>query len=178
MRLPVRLPEGVVLGAPVGDVGAAAVGRRAAAPVSMVVFMVRSWLVGVRRRAAGSAGALRAHQLRCARTSVQYIQISDTQTTPYISMKAVERTPVRSISAPNMIGSTKPPRPPARPTMPEIDADVVRVVVGDVLEDRGLAERPGDAEHEHQHGEQRQTFRPTWKVFGPLTVRMVKSVCG
>ena len=52
------------------------------------------------------------------RTSVQYIQISDTQTTPYISMKALERMPVRSISAPNMIGSTKPPRPPARPTMP------------------------------------------------------------
>ena len=52
------------------------------------------------------------------RTSVQYIQISDTQTTAYISMKALERMPVRSISAPNMIGSTKPPMPPARPTMP------------------------------------------------------------
>jgi hypothetical protein len=52
------------------------------------------------------------------RTSVQYIQISDTQTTPYISMKALERMPVKSISAPNMMGSTKPPRPPARPTMP------------------------------------------------------------
>ena len=52
------------------------------------------------------------------RTSVQYIQISETQTTPYISMKALERMPVRSISAPNMIGSTKPPSPPARPTMP------------------------------------------------------------
>ena len=44
------------------------------------------------------------------RTSVQYIQISDTQTTPYISMKALERMPVRSISAPNMIGRTNPPR--------------------------------------------------------------------
>lgn len=52
------------------------------------------------------------------RTSVQYIQISDTQTTPYISMKALERMPVKSTSAPNMIGSTKPPSPPARPTMP------------------------------------------------------------
>jgi hypothetical protein len=52
------------------------------------------------------------------RTSVQYIQISETQTTPYINMKALERMPVRSISAPNMIGSTKPPKPPARPTMP------------------------------------------------------------
>jgi hypothetical protein len=50
----------------------------------------------------------------------KYIQISETQTTPYISMKALERMPVRSISAPNMIGSTKPPRPPASPTMPEM----------------------------------------------------------
>ena len=54
------------------------------------------------------------------RTSVQYIQMRETQTTPYISMNALERTPVRSISAPNMIGSTNPPMPPARPTMPLI----------------------------------------------------------
>ena len=52
------------------------------------------------------------------RTSVQYIQISETQTTPYISMKALERMPVMSISAPNMTGSTKPARPPASPTTP------------------------------------------------------------
>ena len=31
------------------------------------------------------------------------------QTTPYISMKALERMPVKSISAPNRMGSTKPP---------------------------------------------------------------------
>ena len=36
-----------------------------------------------------------------------------------ISMKAEERTPVRSTSAPNMIGRMKPPMPPARPTTPE-----------------------------------------------------------
>ena len=32
-------------------------------------------------------------------------------------------------------------------------ADVVRVLVGDVLEHRRLAERPGDAHDEHQRGE-------------------------
>ncbi|MNE92689.1 hypothetical protein D3C80_1904450 [compost metagenome] len=53
------------------------------------------------------------------RISLKYIQMSDTQTTPYISMKAEERTPVRSTRAPNMIGRMKPPRPPARPTMPD-----------------------------------------------------------
>ena len=52
------------------------------------------------------------------RTSVQYIQISEIQTTPYINMKADERMPVKSISTPNRIGSTKPPMPPASPTMP------------------------------------------------------------
>ncbi len=34
-----------------------------------------------------------------------YIQISETQTTPYISMKALERMPVRSIRKPNRIGT-------------------------------------------------------------------------
>ena len=80
-----------------------------------------AWYPSAATPAAGVARRLRrdcAHDRACLRTSVQYIQISDTQTTPYISMKALERMPVRSISAPNMMGSTKPPRPPARPTMP------------------------------------------------------------
>lgn len=67
----------------------------------------------------GECGA-RAPITWVLRTSVQYIQMSDTQTTPYISMKALERMPVRSISAPNMMGRMKPPKPPARPTMPLI----------------------------------------------------------
>src|SRR5512138_1549159 len=70
-----------------------------------------------KEREKGAAGALRPIS-SVLRTSVQYIQISETQTTPYRSMKADERTPVRSISAPNMMGSTKPPRPPASPTTP------------------------------------------------------------
>ena len=45
-------------------------------------------------------------------------QISDTQTTPYSSMKALERMPVQSSSTPNRMGRMKPPMPPARPTMP------------------------------------------------------------
>ena len=86
--------------------------------------MSASVMVGVSLRRL-NAGAL-APMTSARRTSVQYIQISETQTTPYISMKADERMPVRSISAPNMIGRTKPPIPPARPTTPEIDADVRR----------------------------------------------------
>jgi len=46
------------------------------------------------------------------RTSVKYILICDTLTTPYISMQQLERTAVRSTSAPNMIGSTNRLRPP------------------------------------------------------------------
>jgi hypothetical protein len=72
---------------------------------------------GAKLRDRGTLGRVRPI-ISVRRTSVQYIQISETQTTPYISMKALERMPVRSIMAPNMIGSTKPPRPPARPTMP------------------------------------------------------------
>ena len=47
------------------------------------------------------------------------IHINDTQTMPNINIKADERTPVKSTSAPNMIGRTKPPSPPASPTTPE-----------------------------------------------------------
>src|SRR5690625_6558702 len=38
---------------------------------------------------------------------------------PYISMKMMELMANQSSSTPNMIGSRKPPSPPARPTMPE-----------------------------------------------------------
>ena len=39
---------------------------------------------------------------------------------PNINMNAEERMPVRSTSAPNMIGIRNPPKPPASPTTPEI----------------------------------------------------------
>ena len=68
--------------------------------------------------AASGEGAALPPMTSVRRTSVQYIQIRDTQTTPYISMKALERMPVMSIRAPNRMGNTKPPRPPASPTMP------------------------------------------------------------
>ncbi len=94
----------------------------AATPGLTVVFMHVSCEVACALSGGFSACRLKALDLApissVRRTSVQYIQISETQTTPYISMKALERMPVRSISAPNMIGSTKPPMPPARPTMP------------------------------------------------------------
>ncbi|MNW03223.1 hypothetical protein D3C71_1991280 [compost metagenome] len=68
------------------------------------------------RGAAASAGLPSSGRWRI---SLRYIQARDTQTTPYNNMKQEERTPVRSTSAPNRIGRTKPPRPPARPTMPD-----------------------------------------------------------
>src|SRR3989344_4692873 len=90
-------------------------------------------------KCAGS-GCLRLCTAVSGRTSVKYIHIRDIQTMPNISMKAEERTPVRSTSAPNMMGMKKPPSPPAMPTTPGV--------------------------------------RPMWKVFGPVTVCTVKSVCG
>src|SRR6187200_2769306 len=62
---------------------------------------------------------LRLSSAPMGRTSVKYIHINDTQTMPNINIKADERTPVKSTSAPNMIGKTKPPSPPASPTTPE-----------------------------------------------------------
>src|SRR5512145_2082732 len=69
-------------------------------------------------RCAAIAGAP-ASAARCGTISVQYIQISDTSVMPHISMKMVLLTPVMSTSAPNMIGSRKPPSAPTSPTMPE-----------------------------------------------------------
>jgi len=45
-----------------------------------------------------------------SRTSVQYIQIGNTQTTPHIGMQALERMPARFVRVPNKIGRMNPPR--------------------------------------------------------------------
>src|SRR6476659_2252340 len=110
------------------------------------------------------------------RTSVQYIQISDTHTTPYISMNALERMPVRSINAPNIIGSTKPPRPPARPTIPEMTPMLCGYSSAMYLNTDALPNAhvmPSTKSSKVTN----QTLSPMWNVFGPSTERIVKSVC-
>src|SRR5580765_5390980 len=103
------------------------------------------------------------------RTSVQYIQISDTHTTPYISMNALERMPVRSINAPNIIGSTKPPRPPARPTTPEITPMFAGYSSEMYLNTDALPNANAMPSTKmivvNSH-----TLRPMWNDFGPSTV--------
>ena len=69
---------------------------------------------------------------------------------PQSSMKALECTPVTSSSAPNMIGSRNPPRPPASPTMPEITPMLCVYSSEMYLNTEGLADGPGDAHHEHE----------------------------
>ena len=63
-------------------------------------------------------------------------------------MKQLVQMPVRSLSAPNAIGSTKPPRPPIMPTRPPTAPTLLRVVDRDVLVDRSLAQAHEEAEHE------------------------------
>src|SRR5512139_3404977 len=110
------------------------------------------------------------------RTSVQYIQISETQTTPYISMKHVERMPVRSCRMPNMMGNRKPPKPPASPTIPEMTP----MLVGNSSEMYLNTDALPNAQAmpmTNISAVNDQTLSPTWKVFGPSTVAMVMSVC-
>src|SRR5690606_27058168 len=55
----------------------------------------------------------------CTRfTSEKYITISDTHTTPYSSMKQLDRICSRSAIAPNIGARKNPPSRPARPTLP------------------------------------------------------------
>ena len=65
-------------------------------------------------------------------------------------MKQLVQMPVRSLSAPKAIGSTKPPRPPTMPTRPPTAPTLFGIVDRDVLVDRGLAEAHEEAEHEDQ----------------------------
>ena len=64
------------------------------------------------------------------------------------SMKQLVQMPVRSLSTPKAIGSTKPPRPPIMPTRPPTAPTLFGIVDRDVLEDRRLAEAHEEAEHE------------------------------
>ena len=101
----------------------------------------------------------------------------DTQTTPYISMKALERMPVQSIRAPNMMGRMKPPRPPARPTMPLMAP--MFLGKSSLMDLKTLALPKANATPSTASSPVKAyTFRPMWKVLGPLTVAIMKSVCG
>ncbi|MNR50556.1 hypothetical protein D3C85_1700880 [compost metagenome] len=92
-------------------------------------------------------------------------------------MKQEVRTPVRSTRAPNRIGSTKPPRPPARPTIP----DTAPMRSGNSLEMYLNTEALPNAQAmpmTNSSTVNTQALRPMWKVRGPSTVCTVKSVCG
>lgn len=81
------------------------------------------------------------------------IHIKDTHTVPYISMKLEERTPVMSTNAPNMIGRTNPPSPPAKPTTPDT-APILAPKSSEMnLKDRRLADSHGDPYNKQQNRE-------------------------
>src|SRR5262252_5685346 len=103
--------------------------------------------------------------------------MSDTQTTPYISMKQLERTPVRSRSTPNMNGRRNPPRPPARPTIPDTTPMLSWKSSPMYLNTDALPNAQATPIR-NMRKVNIQTFKPMWKVAGPLTVVIVMSVCG
>ena len=80
----------------------------ALAPVLCIKFDRRCAAPDDDCAASGLAGERRP-MTSVLRISVQYMQISETQTIAYSSMQAPERMPVKSCSAPHMIGSTKSP---------------------------------------------------------------------
>ncbi|MCY1181093.1 hypothetical protein D9M73_215780 [compost metagenome] len=111
------------------------------------------------------------------RTSLKYIQIRETQTTPYISMKQELRTPVRSTRAPKRIGRTKPPRPPASPTMPDT-APMRSGNSSEMYLNTEALPKAQEMPMTNISAVNIQALRPMWKVRGPSTVCTVKSVCG
>ena len=68
-------------------------------------------------------------------------------------MKQLVQMPVRSLSTPKAIGSTKPPRPPIMPTRPPTEPTLLGIVDRDVLVDRRFSQAHEEAEHEDQAGE-------------------------
>src|SRR5690606_6985893 len=92
-------------------------------------------------------------------------------------MNAEERTPVRSTRTPKRIGSTKPPRPPISPTMPEITPMSSGYSSEMYLNTEALPNAQATPTM-NSRAVNIQAFRPMLNVFGPLTVRTLNSVCG
>src|SRR4051794_18835235 len=111
------------------------------------------------------------------RTSVQYIQMSDTHTTPYMSMKQLVRMPVRSSMMPNMIGSRNPPSPPAKPTIPEM-TPMLCGYSSEMYLNTDAFPNAHAIPITNMSAVNVHALRPTWKVLGPATVVIVMSVCG
>src|SRR5690606_32457766 len=111
------------------------------------------------------------------RISLKYIQMRETQTTPYSSMKAEDRTPVRSTRTPKRMGRMKPPRPPARPTMPEM-APMLWGYSSEMYLNTEALPNAQAMPTTNISAVNTHSLRPRWKVVGPLTVWMVNAVCG
>ena len=78
------------------------------------------------------------------------IQASATGDQQESSMKQLVQRPVRSSSAPNSDRQHEAAKPADHADEPADRADMVGIVDRDVLEDRRLAERHEEAEHEHR----------------------------
>ncbi|MCY1251757.1 hypothetical protein D9M72_655750 [compost metagenome] len=92
-------------------------------------------------------------------------------------MKQLLRTPVRSASTPNRIGSTKPPSPPARPTTPETAPMLCVKSLEMNLKTEAL---PMAKAMPTTNSRKVKTVGVSAmrKACGPLMVWMMKSVCG
>ena len=82
-------------------------------------------------------------------------------------MKQLERMPVKSSTAPHRIGSRKPPRPPARPTMPLTTPRLCGNSSPTYLNVEAMPNAKRDAQREQQHGEEPSALQPRWKLAGP-----------
>src|SRR5574338_652161 len=92
-------------------------------------------------------------------------------------MKQLERTPVRSTRAPNMIGSRKPPRPPTRPTIPDTAPMSLENSLEMYLKTEALP-KAQDTPTTDIRAVNTQGLRAMSKVRGAATVGTVNWVCG
>ena len=102
--------------------GAARPSEQPAARASDVVRLMtlnlagleKDWFIGRAERLCAGLTPLEPDVLCMAKC----IQPSATATSANSTMKQLVQIPVRSLTAPNTIGRTKPPRPPTSPTRP------------------------------------------------------------
>lgn len=92
-------------------------------------------------------------------------------------MKTLLLTPVKSTSAPNMMGRTKPPRPPIKPTMPEMTPMFCGYSSDMYLKTYALPNAQATPMVNSSTVNIHQ-FKPMLIVRSPSIVLIVSSVCG
>ena len=136
-----------------------------------VIFLIRSSLIQPRRRG-WSFGRRRAlHPPDGRRASRR----SDATTITKSSMKQLDQTPVRSLSAAEGDRQDEAAEPADHADEAADRADIVGVVGRDVLVDRGLAEAHEEAEHEDDADE---GDRPDREVEGDRPADAVHDIVG